>query len=164
MGLREMVVAASLAGCAEPVVVIFDKSSTSPDCENAGVNATVSADLDEGTSNDELLERYGVTQAVRAKLALAEGTLYVTGSIEDTEGNSKPLNCLSNEGGDCEMDVYGACPDIAKSWNVELNADIQGVTCSWVLPDGSSAPEFDPECAFDSSVPNFFSIDATAID
>lgn len=164
MGLREMAVVASLAGCAEPIVVDYDKPSTTPDCENAGVNATVTADLAEGTPDDELLTSYGVTQAIRAQLTLAEEDLYITGSIEDTQGNAAPFNCLSNEAGNCEVDIYGACPDIAQFWNVELNSNIQGVTCSWVLPEGSSAPEFNPECDFDPRVSNFFSVDATGND
>lgn len=155
-----LALAAGLTGCF-PRIEADGKISTTPTCENAGVNATVGADLDAGTSDAELLESYGVTEAVRAELLLAVGTYYVSGSIEDTLGNSAPFNCMSNEAGSCLVDVYGACPDIAQFWNVNLNTDIQGVNCSRVLSEGAETPETAPDCQFDSSVPNFFFIDAT---
>ncbi len=153
MGLRELALI-SLAGCADPVSVEFDKTSTTPDCEYAGVNTDVDADLAEGAAqgltenetDNELLEAYGAEVAVRLQVTLTDEGYYVGGTIEDADGNTTSYYCMSNEGETCKADVYTACEGQEAKWNIDFNSPVQEVSCDWVLPEGAETPEDLPDC------------------
>ncbi len=134
------------------------KEPITPDCDYAGVNTEVQADIEAGITDAELVQIYGSKKAIRTTLDITEGASFVGGEIEDAEGNTTSFYCLAPETGVCMADVYTGCEDQEPLWNVTLNDPIQAVSCDWVLAEEETAPDHAPACTLDAEG-TFFSVD-----
>ena len=116
-----------------------------PDCDYAGMNTDVQADLDAGTSDDALLDRYETDFATRISLNLGDAS-YVGGEISDAKGNTTSFYCIG-ESGSCKADLYDGCENEAPQWTVNLNDSVAAATCEAIHYSDGEAPAHEPNCS-----------------